>query len=59
MAIPLDLVIFLGIELQEIIIKVENNDTNLKNINCVIKKLKGGKKQKPWKHAKSHYWENG
>lgn len=42
MAIPVDLVI-LGIELQEIIIKVENNDTNLKNINCVIKKLKGEK----------------
>lgn len=44
MAIPFDSVILvLGLKPRETIIKVENNNVNLKNVNCVIKKPKGGK----------------
>lgn len=44
MVVPFDSVILLlVIEPQETIIKVENNDTNLKTVICVIKKLKAGK----------------
>jgi len=45
MAILFDSVILvLGIKPRETIIKVENNDVNLKNVNCVIKKPKVGGK---------------
>lgn len=36
-------ILLLGIEPQETVIKVENNDINLKNVICVIKKLNGKK----------------
>ena len=36
-------ILLLGIEPQETVIKVEDNDINLKNVICVIKKLKGKK----------------